>query len=232
MRYDERELLELHADVLYLTDARGRTTFTNEPDGAPAWRVLLVRGTGRVLWRLSDTVGDDLAAELAALLADEPPVTGFDAHEPPRHEQSYLDLLGGQAAQAWSGPAWYLPEADPHGPAVLIGPEERDVLRGGFDYVHDEYDALAPVAAVVVDGRAVTACRCSRRTDRAAEAGVDTEDGHTGRGHATAATSLWADAVRASGRLPLYSTAWTNHASRRIARRLGAVPYGTDWALP
>jgi RimJ/RimL family protein N-acetyltransferase len=140
-------------------------------------------------------------------------------------------MLGAGGADAWSGPAWWLPEQQPDVDAVLLGPDDLDPLAGEFDYVREEYEALAPVAVVLRDGRAVAACRCSRRTVVAAEAGVDTVDGHTGRGHATVAVGAWAEAVRATGRFPLYSTSWTNLASQRIAAKLAAVPYGTDWSL-
>ncbi|HZS91689.1 MAG TPA: GNAT family N-acetyltransferase, partial [Chloroflexota bacterium] len=41
----------------------------------------------------------------------------------------------------------------------------------------------------------------------------------------------WARAIRASGRIPLYSTSWDNHASQAVARKLGLVQYGTDLSL-
>ena len=46
--------------------------------------------------------------------------------------------------------------------------------------------------------------------------------------HAAAVVAAWAAAVRASGRLPLYSTSWDNVASQGVARKLGLVLYGAD----
>ena len=54
---------------------------------------------------------------------------------------------------------------------------------------------------------------------------------YRGRGYARAATSVWAEALRREGRLPLYSTSWGNLASQRVAAGLGALQYGVDFSL-
>jgi predicted GNAT family acetyltransferase len=80
-------------------------------------------------------------------------------------------------------------------------------------------------------GEVVSVCHSPRSTPRAAEAGVETASEYRGRGRAGAVTLGWAAAIRADGRIPLYSTQWTNTASRAVARRLGLVPYGEDVTL-
>jgi predicted GNAT family acetyltransferase len=60
---------------------------------------------------------------------------------------------------------------------------------------------------------------------------VETLEGYRGRGHAPAAVAAWARAVRATGRIPLYSTSWDNLASQAVARKLGLIPYGADFSL-
>lgn len=89
----------------------------------------------------------------------------------------------------------------------------------------------APVVAAVDGGIAVAVCFCSRITARVAEAGVYTEASYRGRGYATEAVRGWAAGVRATGRLPLYSTSRTNAASQGVAKKLGAVQYGVDYSL-
>jgi hypothetical protein len=37
--------------------------------------------------------------------------------------------------------------------------------------------------------------------------------------------------MRASGRIPLYSTSWTNTASLAVARKLGLVAYANTWSI-
>ena len=77
----------------------------------------------------------------------------------------------------------------------------------------------------------VAVCFSSRNGADAAEAGLETLAPFRGRGYAAAAVAAWAAAVRASGRLPLYSTGWDNLASQGVVRTLGLVPYGADLSL-
>jgi len=90
---------------------------------------------------------------------------------------------------------------------------------------------IGPVSAAVVNGSAASICYCARLSPLGAEAGVETLEAMRGRGSATAAVAAWATAVRRRGLLPLYSTAWENVASRRVAEKAGAVCYGEDWEI-
>jgi hypothetical protein len=85
--------------------------------------------------------------------------------------------------------------------------------------------------AVFADDEPVSICFCARRSDVAAEAGLETAAPFRGRGYALHVTVAWALAVRATGRIPLYSTAWDNHASRTVARKLNLHPYASNWSL-
>src|SRR6185436_13781001 len=85
--------------------------------------------------------------------------------------------------------------------------------------------------AVVEHGQAVSVCFCARRSDVAAEAGLETAAAFRGRGLAARVTAAWALAIRASGRLPIYSTSWSNHASLAVARKLGLAACASDWSL-
>ena len=89
-----------------------------------------------------------------------------------------------------------------------------------------------PLLAIMGDDKPVSICFCARRSDIAAEAGVETAPAYRGKGFAGRVTLAWARAIRDSGRIPLYSTSWTNHASLGVARKLKLHPYASSWALP
>ena len=85
--------------------------------------------------------------------------------------------------------------------------------------------------AVMASGHAVSVCCCARRSEQAAEAGVETAPGLRGRGLAPRVTAAWALAVRELGLTPLYSTSWENGASLAVAHKLGLIPYASHWRI-
>jgi predicted GNAT family acetyltransferase len=85
--------------------------------------------------------------------------------------------------------------------------------------------------AIVEHGYPVSVCFSARRSRVAAEAGVETAAGFRGRGFGSRVTAAWALVVRASGRIPLYSTDWSNEPSLALARELGLVAYAADWSV-
>ncbi|MYA61126.1 MAG: GNAT family N-acetyltransferase [Dehalococcoidia bacterium] len=77
----------------------------------------------------------------------------------------------------------------------------------------------------------MSVCFCARRSDSVAEAGLETAEAYRGQGLGTRVTAAWANAVRTSGRVPLYSTSWSNGASLAVARKLGLVAYASSWSV-
>jgi RimJ/RimL family protein N-acetyltransferase len=225
-------LMELRAAALFRHDAAGRIVTTNEHDPDRAPRLFLGRTTAGNLWRFRDDLTPDLVHDLDAVIAREP--VAADLRQPPACLAALHDALGRQApiVSTWQGPAWRFPDAIASSPDVIaIQPSTPGPLEEHFPYTAAHLEHLQPCRAVVLNGTAVSVCSSVRLTAAAAEAGVDTVPAFRGRGYATAVTAAWALAIRASGRVPLYSTAWDNFASQGVARRLGLILYGADCSL-
>lgn len=223
------QVIEWQAEALFTHNNAGRILRTNEPDSRRASWFFLGRTVTRNVWRLRDDVPDDLAQRLAAVAAREPVDPALPA-EP--HLASEIVWLLGETAlvqSAVSGPAFRFPDRiDEFGAVIALDRSTITVLER-FPWLPAELEDRRPCFAVVHDGQAVSVCFSSRRSDRVAEAGVDTLPDFRGNGYATAVTAAWARAVRAEGLMPLYSTSWDNDASRGVARRLGLIQYGVDW---
>jgi hypothetical protein len=157
------------------------------------------------------------------------------------HAHRYMSLLGGrirtgQEAGAKicqsAGPAFIFPDVVAQPADVVVVEDERLLEHNFSGWVAGEIAAgRSPVMAVVENGYPVSVCFCARRSDIAAEAGLETAEAFRGRGFGPRVVAAWALAIRASGRIPLYSTSWTNDASLAVARKLGLIAYASHWSL-
>ena len=234
------DLLAIQVETLFVCDPSGRLLHARDPWGTmPAPHFFLARTPAGNLWRARHDLPSDLVAELDAIARHEPVVD--DLTRPLVALEAILDLLspatspvaGSPTCEAVRGPVWLVPEdvqAPPltSGQLVEITPANADLVADGAADPRPDLAHLLPCAAVIEDGRAVTRCYCSRLTDRAAEAGLGTVAAYRGRGHGPVATAAWARLVRATGRLPFYSTSWENAASHRVAVKLGLQLVGED----
>lgn len=225
------QLPQLHLEALFVHDASGRLLRINEPDPAdPAPRFFLMRTQVGNLWRTRYDLPPELAARLEQLAAQEP--FDVDLEQLPHFANDYADILRQHAplVRKSAGPAFFLRELAPPRDAAAITQQNIHLLQAHFSWLSTLED-YAPVSAVIVDGAAVTICFSSRIAPQVCEAGVYTEAAYRGHGYATDAVRGWAGAVRASGRLPLYSTSWENFASQSIAGKLGAVQYAVEFSI-
>jgi hypothetical protein len=235
MAHTHLELAHMHTDALYVHDANNRLLRINEPDPeVPAPRFFLMRTASGNVWRTRYDLPAGLAAELDRLAAYEP-VAGAakDLREPPYHLADYGKLLEQHApiSSTDAGPAFYLPGLDPATGTLTITPENVSLLEANYPYARSRYAELAPVVVRVVDGVAVALCCSARITAQVAEAGVHTVEPYRGRGYGADVVRGWAAGIRASGRLPLYSTSWENTASQAVEAKLGAVLYGVYFSI-
>ena len=225
---------ELQLHTLFVLDGRGRITSTREPAASLGPLFFLVRSATACAWAVRADVSRVVSDELDALARQEPPVA--DLRQAPVHAQRYTALVSsGRDATRVSqsgGPAFTFPDALSQ-PSGIMTIEDEAQLRDDFrGWLPGEIAAgRAPVLAVVEAGPAVSLCFCAWRSDVAAEAGLHTAEPYRRRGFGARASAAWALAIRASGRVPLYSTAWTNESSLAVARSLGLFAYACDWSL-
>jgi RimJ/RimL family protein N-acetyltransferase len=216
---------ELQLRTLYVLDDRGRLVALREPGARTPPALALVLGLDGCAWAVRCDMSDDIAARLSRLASEEPPPA--DLRDEPVNAQRYLSVVDGRVE---AGPAFAFPdEIDEPGGVVEI--TDPAVTMRHFPGLDSELEGRAPALAILEDGQAVSVCACARRSGEAAEASLFTAKAYRGRGYGPRVTAAWARAVRASGRIPLYSTSWKNAASREVARKLGLVQYATDWSL-
>ena len=235
---------QLHLETLLVLDDQGRIVSTREPGPSRGPLFMLVRSATSCVWAVRADLPRPLADELDRLAHEEPPI--LDLREEPLNADQYMSLLGrhltsGHEAEArprlFAGPAFTFPDSivEP-APAQSVDIELiEDEVRLAPNFRGWEPGELAagraPMLACVENGLPVSICFCARRSEIAAEAGLETAEAFRGRGYGPLVTAAWAQAVRASGRIPLYSTAWTNEASRSVARKLGLMAYAGGWSL-
>lgn len=229
-----QHLMELQINTLYQCDGAGRLRCINEPGYPPAPRFFMGRTTAGNAWRFRSDLPAPLVAQLDELCQAEPVPT--DLHTLPQHYAAIKAALAAHApiTSEYRGPAYWVPEQDrPPDQVVLLDETNLQFAQPHFPWLTatDPYYAMGPVAAAMVDGLAVSICFCSRIPGQATEAGLETAPAYRGRGLAGLAVAGWAAAVRQRGWRPLYSTAWQNLASQRVAHKLGLVCYGEDWSI-
>jgi len=212
---------------MFELDSHRRITVTTEPNARPAPFFVLIRGTSSVAWGVRNDVSEEIADELDRMASKEPPVRDLQA--PPLHADAYLSLVGGNIV---SGPAFGFPDRIVQPADVTLVDKLEDLERNFRGWNAAEIPWCSPIVAVMDGGYPISVCFCATRNSASAvEAGVETAPVFRGRGLAARVTAGWARTIRASGRIPLYSTSWNNTASLAVSRRLGLVQYACDWSL-
>ena len=217
---------ELHLQTLFLLDGNGRIVGTRAPEPSPGPQLSLIRGRETCVWAVRADIPPDVTNELHGLAREEPPIS--DLRDAPVHVDRYLSLLQGNV---YTGPAFAFP-ARMERPDDTVFIEDVSLLDHHFSgWQASEIPSGAPIVALIEDGHAVSVCFCARKSNVAAEAGLETAIEFRGRGLAPRVVSAWALAVRETGRIPLYSTSWSNDASLAVARKLGLMAYASSWSI-
>lgn len=221
-------LLDLELNTAFILDDHGRIVSTREPQASRGPLFMLIRTATRCAWAVRAGLPLDVTAEIDRLAREEPPAPDLDAA--PTHADRYQALLDDRIGLG--GYTFAFPEVLPRVTDVVLIEDERLLQHHFRGWEIGEIAAgRAPVFAVVENGYPVSLCFCARQSEAAAAAGLATAERFRGRGFAQRVTAAWASAIRASGRVALYSTASTNHASRSVTRKLNLTPYASTWSI-
>lgn len=230
---------DLHIQTCFVLDDNGRIVSTREPNAKRGPLFTMVKSKDACVWAIRSDVPPAVANEIDRLAREEPPTS--ELRQAPVQAHRYISLLIRRVAanertvkkiSESDGPAFVFPDALVQSPDVVVVEDEQLLNRNFTGWIPGEIEAgCAPVMAIVEDGYPVSVCFCARRSDIAAEAGVETAEAYRGRGFGPRVTAAWAKAVRSSGRIPLYSTFWSNKASLAVAKKLNLVAYASSWTL-
>jgi len=224
-------LAQRRVDALFTRDRQGDLLTLNElepvPPPTPAPRIYLGLTAGGSVRAYRPDVPAALRAAIERLCEDVAPLA----------REAWLPALRAVLAAyepdgEWgisTGPAFVFPGVMGLSAEVIaIEPGQESLLSEHFPFTATWLRERWPCYAVVIDGRAVSICYSARRTAVVAEAGVDTAEAFRGRGYAALVTAAWANAIRAAGITPVYSTSDENLASRAVARKLALRQFACD----
>jgi hypothetical protein len=217
---------QLQLETLFVLDEDRRIRSTREPHPTHGPAFALVRDNRTWAWALNADVPSELVHEIVALARNESPATAFT--DAPRHADAYVALLGGTVE---SGPAFTFPATLGDTGDVTAITSLTELTYHFRGWTADEIPERSPILRIRLDTQIVSVCFCARRSEIAAEAGVETALGYRGRGFGSRVTAAWARLILDSGRLPLYSTSWSNAASLGVARKLGLTACAADWSI-
>ncbi|MBP1995441.1 GNAT family N-acetyltransferase [Paenibacillus eucommiae] len=224
--YDELELMNMQAEVLYTHDALGKITKINDSEEQPAPRLFWGKTNKGNVIRFRPDVPKAMMNQLAEIINNSD-VTNLAVAKIINKLEQHAKI-----SSLWIGPAYvFVDHSFAGSKAVKVTDDNRQFLEAGFENVWSTIEHREPCYMVIEDNKAVSVCYCARNTDRAAEAGVETLEEYRGKGYALAVASAWSAAIHESKRIALYSTSWDNYASQAVAKRLQLNLYGSDLSI-
>lgn len=229
-------ILKLDVATTFRLDDAGRILCENDPDGSPGPRAFVAGCIAGNVVHLRADVGRGTAAEIAALVAAEPP--WIDPQARPGCIDQIARLLDGPPARLEVGFNYVLPrQALPTGRFVCGNTAQGDallaslcrdampahLLAAGFVSVGDFWP---PWCVAMQDGVIAAIAFSARLAPTSAAVGVYTFPGFRGRGLAAAVTARWTTLPGLGTRRLFYGTSKANLSSQRVAARLGLERVG------
>ncbi|XEC94519.1 GNAT family N-acetyltransferase [Paenibacillus tarimensis] len=223
--YTHSELMNIQAEVLYVHDQTGRIITINEYNNRPAPRFFWGQTNNGHVIRFRSDVPNNVVHGILQIMGRD---------DPTKQLTNVINVLEKDKGISgfWIGPAYAFNEiVMDYTDATLVTEENKFCLEHGFSSLFSELMFREPCYMVTENNIAVSVCFSARNSDKAAEAGVETLEDYRGKGFAIRVASSWAQAIRQSQRIPLYSTSWDNYSSQSVAKRLQLHFYGTDISI-
>jgi len=241
----DADLLAVQFRTGFRFDRAGRMLATNDPDHSAAPHFTLSGCASGNLSGVRTDVSDDVASQLIALAATEPPYV--DQKGAPRHTDRYRALLAqeGHRLKTSLGLTYVLPNTIAYSHDIQLidsdsgaGHELSDTLsrmgmpaalaQMGFMNIAEFWP---PWCVALHDGAIAAVAFAARLSETGAALGLATVPALRGRGYAAAATCGWAQMPALSSRALFYSTDQTNTSSQRVIARLGLRYLGSSLVL-
>lgn len=240
----------LHQRTIYRFDERSRMYSKREFASGQAPDFHFVRTLHGNVWRFHRDLDEASHKALSRLAAREAlPLFESLPCPPPERFSAMSRLLEDAVASpiVWRGPLYHFdqevvtrPHQDKAGAEAteglrMIAPADIEAvsrLTHAYPNLAAEISQHQPCVAAFVDGDVASVCCSATPPDGPAmEASVQTLPAYRGSRLAGACATRWAEAVSAAGKIPLYSTEWSNRASCSVATRLNLRLYGESLHL-
>jgi len=247
----DMRLLHINVATIFAMSSSGRIERQNDPDRSPAPRLFFAGCPQGNIAHVRDDVEDEVAGQLLAIAADEPPWR--DPWVLPQGIGKFLDVFSNHPPFA-TGPASRIPLSvgtsviyqlprhkkyehttnivrgdSVEGAAIVARFKQRgmpeQMLDAGFESLADLWEPWC----VALEGEEVAAIAFAARLGIVgAEIGVYTFPNFRSRGFAAAVTASWSSMASLDGHALFYSTSRSNRSSQRVAARLGLRMIGAS----
>ncbi|MGH6992868.1 MAG: GNAT family N-acetyltransferase [Caulobacteraceae bacterium] len=238
---DDRRLIEIDLETLFVFSPVGRIESENDPPRSPGPRIALFASSAGLRLALGSGISARETADLHATVRAQP--NWKDPARAPACLALLSDLIGAPEVKetylihhlphelsAFPASAQVARSGEPEGEALLARLAQEGVppalARAGFT---DAGEFWPPWCAALLEGEIAAVAFAARLSRTGAEIGVYALESHRRQGLASALTAAWSRHPMLAGRELFYSCALSNSASRAVARRLGLRLIG--WSL-
>jgi hypothetical protein len=216
----QNKLLEMHIEALFTLNSQSKLVTINEPwDKTKAAPRLYLGKTfdGSIVYKFRYDIQQETVKKLGEYLSNEIPL---NENNEIRYTNEYLEIL--ESENYFEEICYFYKDT--------INPMKNNCIKitienindfdlDGFEWLNDEITHCQPCYGIIKGNKIISICRSVRITEKAHEAGIETEEEYRGKGLAMIALLNWANDIQNNGYIPLYSTGKENKSSQRVAEK-------------